>query len=56
VKGLLQAALLLRDRFEAGELGEHGFSIARGKLEKRLTRDSRRALSWGLSTPLNRYV
>jgi transposase len=38
VKGLLQAALSLRDRFEAGELGEHGFTIARGKLEKRLTR------------------
>lgn len=38
VKGLLQDALRLRDRFEAGELGEHGFSVVRGKLEKRLTR------------------
>ena len=38
VKGLLQAALSLRDRFEAGEFSLHGFSSARGKLEKRLTR------------------
>jgi transposase len=38
VKRLLQDALELRDRWEAGELGEHGLSILRGKLEKRLAR------------------
>ena len=38
VKKLLQDALRLRDRWEAEELSEHGFSVLRGKLEKRLVR------------------
>jgi transposase len=38
VKKLLQDALRLRDRWEAKELSEHGFSALRGKLEKRLVR------------------
>ncbi|MFQ5507187.1 MAG: IS66 family transposase [Planctomycetota bacterium] len=38
VKKLLQDALRLRDRQEAGELSDHGFSVARGKIEKRLAR------------------
>lgn len=38
VKGLLQDALGLRDRWEEGALSEHGFRVARGKLEKRLER------------------
>jgi len=38
VKRLLQDALRLRDRWEAGELSEHGFRVIRGKIEKRLAR------------------
>ena len=36
VRGLLQDALRLRDRWESAQLSEHGFMIARGRLEKRL--------------------
>jgi len=38
VKKLLQDALRLRDRWEEGELSEHGFAVARGKIDKRLAR------------------
>lgn len=38
VKSLLQDALRLRDRWEAGELTDHGFTRIRSQLEKRLGR------------------
>ena len=37
VKGLLQAALDLRDRHAAGEISRHGLAVARGRLENRLS-------------------
>src|SRR5204863_7948584 len=36
VMALLRAALRLRDRHAAGEVGDHGLAVARGRLESRL--------------------
>jgi transposase len=36
VKALLQNALALRDRHEAGEVSDHGLAVSRGRLETRL--------------------
>jgi transposase len=36
VKALLQDSLNLRDRYEAGELTDHGLAVARGRLQSRL--------------------
>jgi len=47
---LLQDALALRDRRDAGTISEHGLAVARGRLEKRLDR----LLAWNLSNPANR--
>lgn len=49
VKELLQDALELRDRHEAGQVGDHGLAVACGRLEKR--RD--RLLKWTLANPAN---
>ncbi|MDO8629837.1 MAG: transposase [Phycisphaerales bacterium] len=49
VKGLLQDALDLRDRHEAGRVSDHGVAIARGRLEKRLDR----LLAWTRASPAN---
>jgi transposase len=38
VKGLLQTSLELRDRYEQGELSEHGLRTTTGKLEAKLGR------------------
>jgi len=38
VEHLLQTSLELRDRYEQGEISEHGMSIARGRLEAKLDR------------------
>jgi transposase len=38
VKGLLQTSLELRDRYEQGELSEHGLRTATGRLEAKLDR------------------
>lgn len=38
VEDLLQTSLKLRDRYEQGEVSEHGMSIATGKLEAKLDR------------------
>lgn len=38
VKALLQDALELRDRHEAGQVSIHGMAVARGRLERRLDR------------------
>jgi transposase len=38
VEHLLQTSLELRDRYEQGEISEHGLSIATGKLEAKLDR------------------
>ncbi len=38
VKALLEEALDLRDRQDAGELSDHGVAVARGRLGKRLDR------------------
>jgi transposase len=38
VKKLLQDSLALRDRRDAGRIGDHGLAVARGRLEKRLDR------------------
>jgi transposase len=38
IKALLKDALHLRDRHEAGEVGDHGLTVSRGRLEKRLDR------------------
>jgi transposase len=49
VKQLLQDALDLRDRHEAGQVSDHGLAVACGRLEKR--RD--RLLKWTLANPAN---
>lgn len=49
VKALLQDALELRDRHEAGQVSAHGVAVACGRLEKR--RD--RLLEWMLVNPAN---
>lgn len=49
VKQLLRDALTLRDRRDAGGIGEHGLAVVRGRLEKRLDR----LLAWRLSHPGN---
>jgi len=38
IQAILQAALALRDRREHGHISEHGFEVARGKLEVHLDR------------------
>lgn len=42
IKRLLQQALALRRRAEAGDITEHGLAVARGRLERRLDRLLRR--------------
>jgi transposase len=38
VKGLLQSSLELRDRYERGEISEHGLRTATGRVEAKLDR------------------
>jgi transposase len=52
VKDLLQASLQLRDRYEEGEISEHGFRIATGRLEVQLDR----LLDKPYRTPANRRL
>lgn len=49
VKELLGDALDLRDRYEADQVSDHGLTVARGRLEKRLDR----LLEWHRSDPAN---
>ncbi len=49
VKELLQDALRLRDRHLAGEVGDHGLAVSRGRLETRLDH----LLYWTRSNPAN---
>lgn len=49
VKKLLRDALRLRDRHRAGEVGDHGLAVSRGRLETRLDR----LLRWTRANPAN---
>ncbi len=49
VKGLLLDALALRDRHEAGEVGDRGLAVSRGRLKTRLTR----LLAWTRTNDAN---
>ncbi len=46
IKAILQDALALRDRHEAGSLSDHGLLSAIGKLERRVERELARDLSY----------
>jgi transposase len=49
IKALLQHALALRDRRDAGQISAHGLAVARGRLRRRLDR----LLVWERSPPAN---
>ena len=46
VQRILQQALALRDRRDAGQISPHGLAVARGRLEARLDRALVRRYRW----------